>query len=252
MIGIYKITNLINNKLYIGKSKNLSKREKYHFYYFKSNDKKFANCHLYNSMRFYGESNFRFEVLEECEESELTDLETKYIEQYKSNNPEFGYNKTNGGDGGDTFSKRSAESQEITRRKLKEYFTTNLIGIQTKSKKGQHITESYPEIKEKWDLNFKKSMKLLSERRLSGEFTDKEKALYESLKLSRRGSGNPMYIGYYLVFDSEDNLVGRFESIREAVKKTGWPYSSFNQRAIDGTKQKRGKFAGFRVERILA
>ena len=57
---IYKITNLINGKIYVGKSKNPKVRWRQH----KSHSKK-RNTKLYYAMRKYGIENFIFEVLEE-------------------------------------------------------------------------------------------------------------------------------------------------------------------------------------------
>lgn len=78
--GIYKITNKINNKSYIGQSVNISKRWKAHLYY-KKNKK---NHPLYDSMNKYGLENFKFEVIEECSISYLNIKEIYYIEKYKS------------------------------------------------------------------------------------------------------------------------------------------------------------------------
>ena len=58
--GIYKITNNINNKFYIGSSKNITKRFKEHKWRLKNN--KHPNNKLQNSWNKYGEENFKFEV----------------------------------------------------------------------------------------------------------------------------------------------------------------------------------------------
>jgi hypothetical protein len=66
--------------------------------------------------------------LEECTKEELDDKETYWIAYYEADNPLYGYNKTKGGDGGDTFSSRSDEDKNITKQKLSD----SLIG-KTKS-----------------------------------------------------------------------------------------------------------------------
>ncbi len=91
MIGIYKITNRINNKIYIGQSINCEKRFNEH----KSSE---HNKHLKRAYDKYGLENFSFEVLEETEESLLNERETYYIEFFNSINPKIGYNKRAGGD----------------------------------------------------------------------------------------------------------------------------------------------------------
>ena len=96
MIGIYKITNLLSGKCYIGQSKDIEGRfvtHKQRCKYAYCRDKSF----LYKAMHKYGIDNFSFEVLEVCEESELDALEIKYIAQYGSFSN--GYNMNAGGGG---------------------------------------------------------------------------------------------------------------------------------------------------------
>lgn len=87
MIGIYKITNLINGKSYIGQSINIKRR----FWDHRCISHE-SNRHLKYALKKYGKDNFKYEVLEECLEDELDAKERHYIETLK---PE--YNVTNGG-----------------------------------------------------------------------------------------------------------------------------------------------------------
>jgi group I intron endonuclease len=96
--GIYKITNLINGKVYIGQSIDiLNKRWPYHKYLL--NCDKHSNKHLQNAWNKYGEDNFDFSIICQCDPDNLDDYEICYIKLYKSYLSEFGYNKTYGGDG---------------------------------------------------------------------------------------------------------------------------------------------------------
>lgn len=96
LIGIYKITNLLNNKCYIGQSINIEKRWYEHRYKaFAYNDISF-NSPLHLSFRKNGLENFSFEVLEECLNEELDIKEKFYIEKFKSIVPN-GYNISSGG-----------------------------------------------------------------------------------------------------------------------------------------------------------
>lgn len=65
MVGIYKITNTINGKSYIGQSKDIHKRWKREI-----NDSTNINSNSYNyplmkAFRKYGIDNFNFDIIEE-------------------------------------------------------------------------------------------------------------------------------------------------------------------------------------------
>ena len=90
MIGIYKIQNLTNNKVYVGSSKSLKRRQYQHFFQLKNN--KHGNAYLQYSYNKYGKESFVFYILEECTEEELIDRESYWIEYYNSANPISGYN----------------------------------------------------------------------------------------------------------------------------------------------------------------
>jgi len=97
MIGIYKITNQINNKSYIGQSKDIKKRlNKHKSTCFNPSDNHYEYP-LYRAIRKYGIENFTVEVIEECKIEELNQKEEYWIKKY---NTFFnGYNQTLGGDG---------------------------------------------------------------------------------------------------------------------------------------------------------
>lgn len=97
MSYIYKITNNINGKIYIGKTlkDNVEKRWKEHL-----SDYDKERCEkrpLYDAMKKYGIENFQIEAIEECNENILSEREIYWIEYYGSF--KNGYNATKGGDG---------------------------------------------------------------------------------------------------------------------------------------------------------
>ena len=95
MIGVYKITNTVNEKSYIGISVDIENRWSQHKnpYNWKRESKKI----LYKAIQKYGLENFKFEVLEECfNTEELGDKEKYYIELYDTY--KNGYNGTTGGE----------------------------------------------------------------------------------------------------------------------------------------------------------
>lgn len=97
MCGIYKITNIKNNKIYIGQSVNIESRWKKHRTGPFSKNNSQYNSSLYRAIRKYGISNFKFEIIEECPKENLNDREIFWISYYNSNNPDIGYNLTSGG-----------------------------------------------------------------------------------------------------------------------------------------------------------
>lgn len=84
--GIYLIENLVNNKKYVGQSKNIYARWSGH-----RCDSKEKNLPLYFAMRKYGLENFKFSILEECDISDLPKKEDYWITYYNSYVPN-GYN----------------------------------------------------------------------------------------------------------------------------------------------------------------
>ena len=100
MIGIYKITNLVNGKVYIGQSVDIESRfRKHHTAPFNEKSSQYKS-HLYAAIRKYSLDNFRFEIIEECLQSELNNREEYWVAFYQSyTNPQKGYNETKGGSG---------------------------------------------------------------------------------------------------------------------------------------------------------
>lgn len=97
MIGIYKIENKINGKIYIGQSIAVKTRWQQHKYEAQTGERQ---APLYLALRKYGIENFSFEVLEECSQELLNEKEIFWIAHYKSNDRDFGYNVLTGGQNG--------------------------------------------------------------------------------------------------------------------------------------------------------
>jgi len=88
--GIYKITNTINNKCYIGGSVNVMSRFAVHKHLLTNN--KHFNSYLQLCWNNCGILNFKFNIIEKCSKSNLREREDHYIEFYNSNNRKSGYN----------------------------------------------------------------------------------------------------------------------------------------------------------------
>lgn len=114
--GIYKITNRLNNKSYIGKSINVEKRMQRHT--FKSEHRRFPNKTLYKALEKYGVDSFDFDILESDVPKDKLDEREKYWIQYYDT-MKNGYNETIGGDGGVTKNMREVNGK-LTEEEVRE------------------------------------------------------------------------------------------------------------------------------------
>lgn len=114
---IYKITNNINGKIYIGKTvKSIERR----FWEHKNNAKKGRKTALYNAIRKYGEDNFSIEIICNCNTlEELNEKEIYYINKFNSSKSKYGYNLTSGGDGGPI--RKGKSNSDYQKNKIREY-----------------------------------------------------------------------------------------------------------------------------------
>ena len=150
---IYKTTNLINGKIYIGQHK----AEKFDTNYYGS-----GKIILY-ALNKYGKENFKCELIEWCDTQSTTNKrECYWIKFYNSRDRNIGYNVTRGGDGcridhhtqttKDKISKSRTgiipnreyiitdETKEKISDTLKEYYKTH-----DNPRKGVHLSESTKE-----------------------------------------------------------------------------------------------------------
>ena len=155
---IYKITNLINGKIYIGKDTQANKD------YFGSGKL------ITRSISKYGKENFSKEILERCENNlELCEREKFWIKYHNSTDNSIGYNISNGGDGGDVITNHPDREKILEKlsktRKGKRYedflteeqvksYKEKLANSLSKRLKGKTFEEIYgvekaKEIKEK-------------------------------------------------------------------------------------------------------
>jgi len=106
MAFIYKTTNLINGKIYIGKTTRLD-------------DNYYGSGTLITAaINKYGKENFIREILEEVSDAEVDEKERFYIEQTNSKNKEIGYNIANGGEGGSVYWDTLTAKEKETQRQL--------------------------------------------------------------------------------------------------------------------------------------
>ena len=139
---IYKITNTVTGKFYVGQTKRkLQVRLNSHFY---EASKRKYNMLLHRSIRKHGIESFKIELLEECTKEDVYEKERFWIKTLNCIQP-FGYNQHEGGKGG------CLNPSEELRQKLREA----KLGKPTWNK---GLTKSDPRVA-KNGLNVSKSVK---------------------------------------------------------------------------------------------
>ena len=166
---IYKITNDVNDKLYIGQTtKTLEERIRNHRNSFVSG----ADTRIYRAMRKHGWEKFHFEVIATAQDkSTLDELEKYFIKKYDSVNN--GYNMSFGGDSNPMFSDEVAEKHssimrsEAVRKKISESMKRSYAKRGgpseehrkhlSKSKHDLYASEKGEEVRKKFRKSFKLS-----------------------------------------------------------------------------------------------
>lgn len=161
---IYKCTNKLNGKSYIGQTiQKFSRRKQMHLLY-ATNEKYYGkfNCQFYQAIRKYGKDSFDWSIIAECDNiQELNDKEKYYIEFYDT--MKNGYNLTTGGE-------NFIRTQE-TKDKYSELFKGRIVSEETRKKlsearKGKKFTEEH---KKNLSLSQKGKESPLKGRKLSDE-----------------------------------------------------------------------------------
>ena len=223
----------MNGKIYIGKDKN-------------NNPNYFGSGKILRlAIKKHGKENFKKEIIEHCESEEhMSERERYWIEHFDSNNRLVGYNLTCGGDGGDTFTHRPEEDKIKYREYQSNKMKTSPSGLGSiMLGKGKHITEILPDIADTYWVAYRAGMKRLHDRRRAGILTEKEKMglarLREhwnspAVRLTRSknatGKNNTTWTGYAYLYDTDMNLVKRFECI--SYLRREYPLSFENDKQI--------------------
>lgn len=176
---VYKITNKVTNKIYIGIT-NQGSGARYRHHWYESRIGEPSPIH--RSMAKYGEDNFTLEIIDFADTyDELKEKEKYWIKQYNSTDKSIGYNLTEGGDG--TFGRKHSEE---TKERIRQKALGRKVSEETKKK--------------------------MSETRL-GKCSDKQR---EHLLKLTVGQSKKIY-----QYDTDFNLIGEYNSIKEASKITG-------------------------------
>lgn len=110
---VYKLTNKINGKIYIGSSVDLRKRIISHTY-----ESKNGKLPINLAIKEYGKENFSYEIICECDNKEkLESYEYLFIELYRSYDSNIGYNRVRKINGKITFPKNRGYKRSDSKSK---------------------------------------------------------------------------------------------------------------------------------------
>jgi len=236
---IYKTTNLINGKIYIGQSTKSIKETK--------NYLGSGQPYFINALKKYGKENFKKEILEVCNSlEELNKKEKFWIKEFNSLNSNIGYNLQNGGSGyteelklrqsknrkdkpshkkGIPLSIETREKMSKTRKGMKKSDEhkrkIGIANLGNKHNKGRKCSE---EVKQKISKALK-GRKQSEEQKLQNSISlqkfynnlTKEQSL-ELLQKGRKTQGEKLPY-FFRVFKKENNeLLGDFFHIMDVVE----------------------------------
>jgi group I intron endonuclease len=257
---IYKITNIVNGKCYIGVTteENPNKRWANH----KSSIRANIGCpFLQKAVKKYGEESFKFDVLIICFDEDVFKFENEYITKYNSMSPN-GYNVALGGIRGPSFlgKHHSEETKKIMSIKSKEYHNRSEV----KEQHRQRAIE-FNKIRNTSELlkNSEKWQKAVREGRIGGHSKTEEgkKKISESLKeYYRKQKEDPINkktvcvnrekkreimrkingrkVSQYAI---DGTFIASFDSIVEAAEKCGFPRRNI-QACVSGYNKTSGGF----------
>jgi group I intron endonuclease len=238
---IYKITNIITKKCYIGETKKSNPYLRWNEH--KRKIEQGIGCPaLQDAVKKYGINNFKFEVLIICFDEDRYKFEMEYIKKFNSVSPN-GYNLTIGGEGGGFYGKK--HSQETIKNisiKMKQKFLNNLELCKDISKR-QKIIMNTPEIKlkireglknsEKWN-KIKNNKKNTTNRNYTEENKNKLKQMAidyfnNNENIIKHRDAMAKSSGIKIVqYDMENNFINKFISINEASRQRGISSSSIS------------------------
>jgi len=250
---IYKITNKITNKCYIGETKKSNPELRWNEH--KRKIEKGIGCPaLQDAVKKYGIENFKFEVLIICFDEDRYMIEKEYIQKYNSIAPN-GYNLTLGGEGGGFHGKKHSENTiNKIKNVLKERYKNNPELCQQISERNKNIfKDSNIRLKiseglknsEKWrnsikgNLNCRKhteESKNKIRNSVKSYFKDNINIIEKHRLIMGMSKGIKI-----LQYDLNNNFIKNFISINEASRQTGIS-SMLISRAIKQNNFKAGNF----------
>jgi group I intron endonuclease len=216
---IYKITNIITKKCYIGETKKSNPELRWNEH--KRKIEKGIGCPaLQEAIKKYGVENFKFEVLIICFDEDRYKFEIEYIKKFNSIAPN-GYNLTKGGEGGGFYGKKhKAETIIKINNTIKQNYINNPNLIKEISNRNK-IIMSNPKHREHLLNVIKNNSRCVKMRENKLSFKDCR------VKVSQ--------------FSFEGELINSYDSLKHAEIETGCSRKSISS-MINGKSKSCGGF----------
>jgi group I intron endonuclease len=203
--GIYKIKNLVNEKVYIGSAKCFKNRKREHLKLLRHN--KHYNFHLQSSWNKYGESNFEFQIVQTVDDLNLlAKTETYWIRFFDSANKNKGYNLVPTG-----FNMLGYKHTEESKSKMRMRRVGVKLERKRKEKIGKSVSSFRKNATKEWkDLYSKKlSDSKLGERHHLNKLKENDvyviKLLLRDTKLRQHEIASCFGVHRYTVSDIKNN-----------------------------------------------
>lgn len=269
---IYKVSNIVNDKVYIGKTiETINTRWTRHKWEAFDVSSPLYNIHFYRAIRKYGIENFKIEIIEEATNDKLTEREKYWIKQFNSYND--GYNSTLGGEGAIRY--EDEDFLELWDKGYGTQYIADLLGcsVGTAGKRLKLLIPNYEEenkkrhgrgtsqflerekkVHELWDegksgIEIKEALNIgkdaLKMHLFNYENFDKEEYKRRTIKENTKRYNKNNIIRQ---LDLEGNLIATFPSISEAIRQLGPGHNVSNISSCINGKSKTAY--GYKWERI--
>ena len=250
---IYKITNTINKKAYVGITVNADPLHRWISH--KSNNRNGRGCPLLmKAFKKHGEDAFTFEVLIICFDEDVYKYEKEYIIKYNALSPN-GYNVAEGGKSGRNFLGKTHSEETKNKISIASKKYNSSLEVREKARQTAiefHKTHSISELQKKSE----KWKKALEEGRIGGHLRINNhvkdeikvkisegitKYFEDKANIKRHSDTMRTANGRKIIqFSKENTFITSFDSIMDAFEKTGVPANSIGQNLSGRSKTAYG------------
>jgi len=237
--GIYKITNIVNGKIYVGSAVNIHRRWLEHKSFL--NRSKHHSKYLQNSFNKYGIDNLNFEIIEECSKELLIEREQYWINLLDSYNNGYNCSPTAGNTLGVKHSNETRLKRSILNlgndfhkgkkhsEETKKFMSEKFIN---KTYEDRYGIEKSNEIKNKMSENRKGENNPAYGRRglVTHGFSGKTHTNDVKLKLKEVNKNNKYAKGVKILeLDKNENIINQWDTIISCIKELNISRKIFNK-----------------------